>query len=130
MPIKKEITKETNTVSTIGKGLFISILISLILILIYGLLLTYTGISESSMPTVIMVITIISIGLSSIYVAMRVTSRGWLNGAITGLLYMIIVFLISLLFKTGISMDKFILFRMLMGFIIGALAGIIGINLK
>ena len=130
MPIKKEIIKDTNSILIIGKGIIISILISLLLILIYGILLTYTRISESPMTTVIMIITIISITLSSIYVAMRVASRGWLNGAITGLLYMIIIFLISLLFKIGVPFDKFIFSRMLMGFVIGALAGIIGINLK
>jgi putative membrane protein (TIGR04086 family) len=43
---------------------------------------------------------------------------------------MIILFLISLLFDTNVSFDKYVIFRMFMGFVIGALAGIIGINLK
>jgi putative membrane protein (TIGR04086 family) len=82
------------------------------------------------MSSVITIITMVSIALSSIYAAVRVESRGWLNGAMVGLIYMLILFLLSLLFKTGVSLDKFALFRIFMGFITGTLAGIIGINLK
>jgi putative membrane protein (TIGR04086 family) len=60
----------------------------------------------------------------------KVEARGWLNGALVGLIYMVILFLLSLLFKTGISFDRVIVFRLFMGFVIGALSGVIGINLK
>lgn len=134
MPIKtiKEYSKDKNASSilAIGKGVILAYIISIICLVIYGLLLAVTGLSESSMPTVIMVITMVSIALAGIYSAVKVESKGWLNGAIVGLVYMIVLFLLSVLFGTGISLDKFVLFRMFMGLITGALAGIIGINLK
>lgn len=119
-----------NSLLIIAKGELIAYIISGLLIIIYGLLLTFTKMSESSMPTIIMVISTISIALSAIYVSMKVEVRGWLNGALTGLIYMIILYLISLLFKTAVPFDRYLLFRMFMGFVIGTLAGIIGINLK
>jgi putative membrane protein (TIGR04086 family) len=122
--------KDTGGVLVVGKGVLIAYIISAVLLIIYGILLAVTSLSEASMPTVAMIITMVSIALASIYVSMRVRSKGWLNGAIVGLVYMIILFFISLIFGSGISFDKFILFRMFMGFVIGALAGVIGINLK
>lgn len=134
LPVKNKIdySKDTgsNSLLIITKGVLIALIISAVLIILYGLLLSFTSLSESSMPTVISIISTVCIAISSIYVAMKVESRGWLNGALTGLIYMIVLFLVSLLFKTGAAFDKFVLFRMFMGFVIGALAGIIGINLK
>lgn len=132
MPYKVE-SKESgskNSILIIAKGELIAYIISGILIILYGLLLTLSSLSESTMPTVIMIISTVSIALSSIYVAIKAESKGWLNGALTGLIYMIILFLISLLFKTSVSFDKYVLFRLFMGFVIGTLGGIIGINLK
>lgn len=130
--IKDERSKgeDKSSLLYITKGVLIAYIISAILIIIYGLLMTFTNLSESSMPTVIMVIPTVSIALASIYVAIKVESRGWLNGALTGLVYMIVLLLLSFLFKSGVSLDRFALFRMFMGFVIGSLAGIIGINLK
>lgn len=131
MPYKVEFEgNDRNWILIIAKGELIAYIISGILIIVYGLLLTFSSLSETTMPTVIMVISTVSIALSSIYVAIKAEARGWLNGALTGLIYMIILFLISLLFKTTVSFDKYVLFRMFMGFVIGALGGIIGINLK
>jgi putative membrane protein (TIGR04086 family) len=134
LPFKniKDVTKakDTSSILVIGKGVLFSFLISAVLLVIYGILLTVTSLSETSVPTVIMIITMISIALSSIYTAVRVDSRGWLNGAIVGFVYMLVLFLIGLIFNTGVTLDSFIFFRLLMGFVIGALAGIIGINIK
>lgn len=132
MPYKVEPKESSarNSILIIAKGELIAYIISGILFILYGLLLTLSSLSESTMPTAIMIISIVSIALSSIYVAIVAEVKGWLNGAITGLIYMIILFLISLLFKTSVSFDKFVLFRLFMGFVIGILGGIIGVNLK
>jgi putative membrane protein (TIGR04086 family) len=132
MKNKIEYSKDTNSNSVliVSKGVLIALIISAVLIIVYGLLLSFTSLSESSMPAVITAKSTVSIALSGIYVAVKVESRGWLNGALMGLIYMVVLFLISLLFKTGAAFDKFVLFRIFMGFVIGALSGIIGINLK
>lgn len=133
LPIKtiRDASKDKNgSILVIGKGVLIAYGISIILIIIYGILLVATSLSEATLPTAIMIITMVSIALSAIYTAVKVTSRGWLNGAIVGLIYMVILFLIGLIFNTGIAIDSFIFFRLFMGFIVGGLAGVIGINLK
>lgn len=134
MPIKNinDISNDKNnsSVLVVGKGVLLAFIISIVLLVLYGILLTITSISEASMPTAVMIVTMLSIALAGIYTAIKVKSKGWLNGALVGLIYMVILFLLSLIFKTGISFDKFILFRMFMGFVIGALSGVIGINLK
>ncbi|KPU44991.1 hypothetical protein OXPF_14690 [Oxobacter pfennigii] len=122
--------KGSNRIVVIGKSILIAYIISIVFLLIYGVLLTLTNISETTLPTAVMVITLVSIALSGIYSAVKSESKGWLNGALVGILYMLILFMLGMLFKTGILIDNLILFRIFMGFVIGSLAGIIGINLK
>lgn len=134
MPIRNEkdftSDKGSNRIIAIGKGILLAYVISIICLVIYGLLLNFTKMSENSMPTVIMVITVISIAVAGVHAAVNAESKGWLNGAGVGLVYMVILFLLSLLLDKGAVFDRLVLFRIFMGFIIGTLAGIIGINLK
>lgn len=134
MPVNKikEISNENNgrSIIIIGKGVLMAYIISVLLLAIYGILLAVTSIPETTLSTAVMIITMASIAVSSIYTAIRAESKGWMKGAILGLVYMIILFLLSILFKTGVSLDKYVIFRMFMGVVIGLLAGVIGINLK
>jgi putative membrane protein (TIGR04086 family) len=120
----------SRSILVVSKGVLIAYIISILSLIIYGILLAITSLSEATMPTAVMVITMVSIALAGIYTAVKVETRGWLNGALVGLIYMIILFFISMILKTGITLDKYIIFRMFMGSVIGGLAGIIGINLK
>lgn len=122
--------KNDNIVFTIGKGVIYALLISLILILIYSILLSITEISESTIPTITTIIVMISISMGGIISTKNIESRGWLIGIIIGSLYMLILFLIGLIIKTDIEPGGFSIFKAIMGMIIGALSGIVGINLS
>lgn len=134
MPVKnvKDVSNEKSGISivVIGKSVLMAYIISIIMLIVYGIILSITSLSETSLPTAVMIITVASIALAGIYSAIKVESMGWLNGAIVGLAYMVILFLLGIIFKTGAALDSFLLFRLFLGFVVGALAGIIGINLK
>jgi putative membrane protein (TIGR04086 family) len=134
LPVKKmnEVSDENKggNIIIIGKGVLLAYIISVLFLAIYGILLAVTSLSESTLPTAVMIITMASIALSSIYAAIKSESKGWMKGALLGFVYMVILFLLSMIFKTGITLDKYVVFRVFMGIVIGLLAGIIGINLK
>ena len=134
MPVKnmKDVSKEDskNTIAAIGKGILLAFIISILLLLIYGILLAITPLSEATLATAVMIITMASIAISSVYTAVKIESNGWLNGMIIGFIYMIILFFLGLLFRTNNGFDKYVLFRIFMGVVVGMLSGIIGINLK
>lgn len=73
---------------------------------------------------------IISIVIASVYVALKVDKNGWLYGALTGLLYIIILTIISMIAIGGFSLNQILISRILMGLIAGAIGGILGINIK
>ncbi|NLY44307.1 MAG: TIGR04086 family membrane protein [Clostridiaceae bacterium] len=118
------------SIGAIAKGVILAYFVTLIVFLVFAILITYTNFPESAIPTVVIVTTILSIIIGGIRVAKKVKSKGWLNGAITGFAYMLILYIISSLAITGFVFDKYVVYMMFLGLFTGAFGGIIGINLK
>jgi len=114
-------------------GIFTGALISYILTLgffiIYALLLTFTAVSELTLPTLTLLITIIGIVLSGALSARRTTSKGWLNGGIAGILYVTIMLILGTFFVKELGPTSSWAVKYAWGAVLGALGGMIGINL-
>ena len=71
----------SNSVVRILKGSIISIITTLILLIIFSAMLTYTNINENTMPTVIIICTALSILIGSQIATSKIKKNG-LKGAI------------------------------------------------
>lgn len=112
------------------KNILIAYALSLFLLLIFAIMLTYTTIPESSITMVVLVVSIIGILYGAKLSASKAKSRGWLIGSVTGLLYMFILYLVSILANNRPILDMHVLFVFVIGLIAGAVGGVIGINFK
>lgn len=130
IPSLAAIEEQGLSLKGILKSVFISYGLSIILLAIFAIILTYTNFPEGSIPTVVLIISIISILYAAKMSAKKAKSKGWLVGSIAGLTYMFILYLISLIFTQRPVFDAHVLFVLLIGVITGAVGGIIGINFK
>ncbi len=121
--------RRINIVNTI-KGVFIAYIITMVIFLIFAVLITYTDFPENSIPTVVVATTILSIMAGGAWVARKASNKGWLNGSVLGLTYMIILYIISAIALTGFAFDRYVIYMLFMGFFTGAFGGITGINIK
>jgi len=112
------------------KGSITSIVVTLIFLLIFAFLLTYTNIQESLINPVIIVVTAISILLGSSISTMKIKKNGFLNGACVGIIYILTIYLISSLTGTGFSLEINSIIMIISSIIAGMIGGIIGVNLK
>ncbi|MBQ3415383.1 MAG: TIGR04086 family membrane protein [Clostridia bacterium] len=121
---------ESKLIKNIFSGVFISFVCTIIFLLIYSILLTYTNIGENSMNVVITIITAISILIGSSIGNLKIKKNGLINGGIIGGTYLIIIYLISsiLNWRFDLSIEAIILIVTGIGF--GILGGIIGVNKK
>ncbi|HHW56360.1 MAG TPA: TIGR04086 family membrane protein [Clostridia bacterium] len=110
-------------------GVLIAYIITLSFFIIYAILLTFTPLSELTLPTLTLLITIIGIVLSGALSARHTTSKGWLNGGIAGILYITIMLVLGAFFIKELGATSFWLVKYMWGAILGALGGMIGINL-
>ena len=120
----------TNSIVRIIKGSAISIVMTLILLMIFAALLTYTNVNENTMPTVIIIITALSILIGSEISTSKIKKNGILNGALVGIIYIMFLYLISSIITGNFSLNNYAIIMMATSVIIGGIGGIIGVNRK
>lgn len=112
------------------KGSAISIVVTLVLLIIFSAILTYTNINESTMPTVIIIATALSILIGSQITTTRIKKNGILNGALVGVIYIAFLYIISSIITKNFSLNNYSIIMMATSILIGGLGGIIGVNRK
>ncbi|MFW5649402.1 MAG: TIGR04086 family membrane protein [Candidatus Alkaliphilus sp. MAG34] len=113
-----------------GYGLIRGYIVSLLFFLIGALLITYTSMGEGTIPFITSVIMIIGIVYSSIYCSIHLREKGWLHGGIMGLVYILMLVLLSKIFISGYSVNRVALYKIGLGVGTGVIGGILGVNIK
>lgn len=114
----------------ITKGTLTAVCVSLILVLVFAFLLKFTNIPESTIMPVNQVIKGLSIFIG-VFVGLKKNKElGLLNGLLIGLFYTIIAFLIFACLGGVYKLDITFLTDILFGGVMGAICGIICVNLK
>ena len=135
----KEITKKTSLDNNIKekskfidvlKGSITEIVITLISLVIFSTVLANTNINENTIIPVIIAVTAISILIGSIISVSKISKKGLLNGALVGLIYIAIIYLLSSMVNGNFSFDSNSLIIIISAIIAGMFGGIIGVNLK
>ena len=128
----KEINSEgtTNNLVRVLKGSGISIVITLVLLLIYSALLTYTNLNENTMPIFIIAITAISILVGSLISSLNIRKNGLTNEALVVLIYIFIIYLLSSIIGQNFSLNIYSIIMSIASVMAGAIGGIIGVNIK
>lgn len=121
---------KNKTIINILKGVGISLITTVILLIIFSILLTYTNIQENVIKPVIMIITSISILIGSSFENIKIKKNGLINGGIIGTIYIIIIYLISSILNWKFSLNLQSIIMIVTAIIFGILGGIIGVNRK
>lgn len=112
------------------KGMAVAFGITCIIFIGFGILLTYTDVSEESLPLVSLVCTALSAAAAGCDWAGCMQKKGILWGLAAGAVYMVLLFLI-----TGVAKGSFIpevsaLMSLAVALAGGAVGGILGVNRK
>lgn len=111
------------------KGSSISIIITLILLFVFSIILTYTTIQESIIAPVVIVITIISILIGSSISSLKIKKNGLINGGLVGLIYILVIYILSSVTLVGFNVNMTTIIMMCSSIVAGIIGGIIGVNL-
>lgn len=111
------------------KGMCLSIGITLMMILILSIILSVSNIKENViMPTVIF-ISSFSILIGAFLVSKRIDQKGIIYGSALGLIYMVVLYLISSILNFDFSLNGNAIVMIVFGVIGGAIGGVLGVNL-
>lgn len=114
----------------IVKGVLISFLFTICMILIFSALLVYTNLSEQTIKPVIITITGISILIGSSFGTRKLHRNGLISGGIIGMIYILLLYIISSIVGSDFSLNWISIIMIIVGLIGGICGGIIGINTK
>ena len=120
----------SNGIVIILKGTLISIIATIVLLMIFATVLTYSNINENSMPTVIIVVTALCILVGSQITTSKIKRNGIVNGALVGAIYILALYLISSIISKDFSLNIYSIIMMATSILIGGIGGIIGVNKK
>ena len=112
------------------KGSGIALGITILSLFIFAILLTYTNIQENTMIPVVIIITAVSILIGSSLSTLRIKKNGLLNGALVGVIYILLIYIISSLTGSGFSLNIMSFIMLVSSIIAGMIGGIIGVNLN
>ena len=119
-----------NNIKRVLKGSAFSIVITLVGLLIYSIILSYTSVAESTIPTIIIIITGISILIGSTISTANIKKNGIVNGILVGLIYISLIYLLSSIITGNFLLNINSVIMIIVSVLTGALGGIIGVNMK
>ena len=121
---------ENKTIKNIMKGTGIALITTVLLLLIFSIILTYTNIDEKVINPVIMIVTAISILLGSSLGNIKIKKNGLINGGTIGAIYIVTIYLISSILNWKFSLNIQSIFMIIIAIVFGILGGILGVNRK
>lgn len=113
----------------IGEGVLRSFILSLVLILLYSVVMSFAPLNSSVTSTYILVLTLLSVLYGTIYATRKIKRRGWIIGITVAVLYVIILYLVAVIAGRSPALAMSDILRMLLAVLVGALSGMLGINL-
>lgn len=115
--------------SCIGHGVLRAFILTMFCLVIYSLIASFISVNTVVTSVFFVVLTTLSILYGTIYATMKAGHNGWLMGILVALFYMLAIFIIGMIcgreFAFGIK--EFV--RLTLALIVGALSGMIAVNL-
>ncbi len=123
-------TKIPGSLTVFFKAVFASVLFTAAVFLVFSLLVCFTPLSCECIPFVSLFVMVLSVLLCASIVCRNAKSRGYLKGALAGLSYVFIIYLVSALWGGGLFFNAYSLLLVFLGIFVGSIGGILGINMK
>lgn len=101
------------------KGIVISFALTLILLFVFAIVLTYTNMQESTIAPVIIVISVISILIGSSIGASKIRKNGLIYGGIMGFIYIGSIYIISSITQTGFNVNVYSIVMIVLSILAG-----------
>ncbi len=125
---KEKVESKDNIVFDYVKGLIIAVVVSFALIVLTAIFIKFASVSDEWLIPITLVIKGVSVLIGSIFALKRQTAKGLFKGAIFGLIYVFIAFLVFGLLAGSLSFDLSLLLDFVFCTVLGGLVGIVKVN--
>lgn len=127
---KSNNTKSNSAIISLTKGAIFAYLLTALVFVVYGLLLTYTETTEKNIQIVVMMTTVISVLIGGIIASKGVDSKGLFFGMLVGVVYALIMIMVGLCILPVMKITSKMIMIIVLSISAGGIGGVIGINTK
>ena len=129
--VVESVNENKNRLVSIFKGIIIALLITTILIFIFSIILSYTNMAESSIPTGTIIISGVSILIGAFLSTHHIKKNGIVNGAVVGGIYVLTIYLLSSIISGNFAINSVnSIVMIIMCILTGGVGGVIGVNTR
>ena len=121
---------EKSQVLSLVTGVVVAYAITFIVLIAYAVLLKYSRVSESGIPIVVTITSIIAVIIAGFDAAKGAENKGWFWGILAGMLYAIILVAIGFFVDENFTFDSSSVTLLILAIAGGGLGGVIGINVR
>lgn len=123
-------TADGNVALCLVRGMAVAFAITCIIFIGFGILLTYTELTEESLPLVALVCTALSAAAAGYDWAACMQKKGLLWGLAAGAVYTVLLYLITSLASDSFALQLSGIMTLIVALAGGAVGGILGVNRK
>lgn len=121
---------KTKVMGLLAKGVSLSMMITIIMIFILSVILSFSDLKESVIMPMVIFISSFSILVGAFFISKKIDEKGIVYGSALGILYMLILYIISSIINSNFCLNSSAICMIIFGVLGGAIGGIIGVNLK
>lgn len=129
MELQKEKTA-LGTMKTCIKTIVTAFLITTILMAVLALLICYTPLPEEAVTPSVYILNYFSVFMAGLFSAVKTKRKGFITGGLSGMGYMLLVYLLGFILFGGIDFTKTVFLNVIYCTLLGMAGGIVGINLS
>lgn len=111
-------------------GVLIACALTCVTIIVCALLLTYTTMTEGTLPLIITVACVVSSLAAGFSTARHADDKGWMWGVCAGGIYAVILVVVEMCVQKRVSLDMRTITLIVLALAGGGLGGMLGINFK
>ncbi|MGM0502042.1 MAG: TIGR04086 family membrane protein [Bacillota bacterium] len=115
-------------ISGILLGVSVSVVLFLVVLIVLGLVVNFMNISSETANRIMFLTNYAVVFIGGLIAAYSSKNKGWLNGTLVGMIYIILVLLLGH-FSTAVVFSSGLVLRITIACLISALGGMIGINM-
>jgi putative membrane protein (TIGR04086 family) len=117
-------------VNMILRSVGIAYIATISILALLSALLVFTNLSEAFISFGLILTAVISNIIAGTLISKKTRTRGWINGALGGAVYVILLYFIGAIFFDSATIGKGTLLMLATCLISGTIGGIIGVNMK
>lgn len=125
-----DLNSQESSIEVVGvlRGVVVSLALLLVSGLILGIVVSYTNLITKLSSKLLLVLNYTALFIGGVTAAYVAQSNGWLNGGLVGLVYMLLIVLLSL-FWLPFNLSGSLVLQVVIACLVSSLGGMIGVNI-